>query len=111
VGAGLGQPDRRLDRAAGRGAGLLGPGQQHGTVMPGLHHLAPQCGPLLAQPVLHGREPVGAEQLLQQRAPDLGICAQECRELALRQQDQLGELVRAHPEHLLQQVRGLVDPG
>lgn len=61
---------------------------------------------LFAQPGLHGRESRRAEQLLQQLSALFGIAGEEAGEVTLRQQDDLEELARAHPQQALKVVIG-----
>jgi hypothetical protein len=100
-----------------RGIGDLGPG---GLGDPGHHlvHLAagrldgPRRGDApVGEPPLHGAEPVGAEQLLQQVRPVLGVRLQELRELPLRKQDDLEELLRAHAHQVRDLRVCLAGPG
>ena len=56
---------------------------------------------LFAQPGLHGRETRRAEQLLQQLSALFGVAGEEAGEVTLRQQDDLEELARAHPQQAL----------
>ena len=61
---------------------------------------------LFAQPGLHGRESRRAEQLLQQLSALFGVAGEEAGEVTLRQQDDLEELARAHPQQALKVVIG-----
>lgn len=64
---------------------------------------------LILEPRLDVAEPIGVEQLLQQRTPFLVARPQEPREVPLRQQDDLEELVHPHAEQALDLERDLVD--
>ncbi len=102
---GTGRPDPRGQRR------LLGsrpqpPGHGAGGVDPGA-----QGGGGLAQPLLHGREPVGAEEPLEQGAARLGVGAQEGGEVTLGEEHQLGELLEAQPQDVVEDQRRLVDAG
>ena len=80
---------------AGLGGGLLaGPGDaghlrdargERGQRLLRLPDLVPGRLAPFGQPVLHGAEPAGTEQFLQQLAPFVGVGVQELRELPLRQ--------------------------
>ena len=79
----------------GIGAGDLG---DHRSQLPygllGFLDRAGRGAAAVGEPRLHGAEPVGAEQLLQQFLAVIGVGVQELRELALGQQDDLVELLR-----------------
>ena len=55
---------------------------------------------LFGEPVLDGGEAAGVEEPAEELAAGLGVGAQEAREVALRQQHDLAELVAAHAEEL-----------
>ena len=57
------------------------------------------------------RRTAGWRRAARAAAAGLGVRAQEGRELALRQQHDLGELVQPHAEQVLEQLAGLVGPG
>ena len=84
-----------------RDAGGLGdPGEQPGEPELGLLDLVRGGLAAAGEPLLHRVEPVGAEQPLQQLGPVAGVGVQEPRELALRQQHDLEELVGGHPHQV-----------
>ena len=135
-GPGDGQPGRRIPggllRRPPGGAGLPGvltagrvpgrvPGPGHagdlgdargqrdeGPV--GFLHAVLGRAPPLRQPVLDGPEPAGTEQPLQQRAPLVRVGVQEPRELTLRQQHDLEELLGGHAHGVGDLVVGLFGP-
>jgi len=90
----LAQPRRQLVQR--RFSGIDGPA--------GLHAPGPE-------PRLHPTEPGRAEQLLEQTLPLVGLRAQEPGEVALRQQDDLGELLGSHPDQPLHDPGDLLVPG
>src|SRR6185436_19781995 len=70
------------------------------------------CGlPAVAQPVLDAREAVGAEEPFEDRLALAAVGAQEGRELALRQQHDLAELLARHAEQRVELVARLVRAG
>ncbi len=63
---------------------------------------------LLREPGLDGLEPLGVEQSAQQLAALLRVGPQEAREVPLRQQHHLAELVPAHPDQPVDLLAGLL---
>src|SRR5690606_6966458 len=106
VGAGGGQQllgpfDRVLDGGGvgdgkpGRAADL---GDQSFDALLGLRQIGAGGSPAVGEPLFGDTETAGVEQPFQQLLALVVLGAQEAREIALRQQDHLEELVGAHPE-------------
>ena len=111
VRAGVRGLPRRGRICRGRNGDLGDAGDQFGDALPGLLDAA-RGGPApLGQPRFDGAEPVGAEQLLQQLSPVVGVGVQEVGELALRQQHDLPELQGGHAHEISDLVVRLTRPG
>jgi hypothetical protein len=109
---GVGPRPRRLgvEVVGTVGAGRLADPFEDAGDLPGvLVGARGQCAAVVGQPVLDRTEPLGAEDLLQQRVPLLGSAAQERLEPALGEQRDLAELRQRQPEQRPEQVAGLVD--
>ena len=90
---------------------LAQPGGQHVQLVPGRGHRCGGGDPPGHQPVLNGLEALRREQPLQQLPPLAAVGPQELRELPLRQQHHLEELVGAHAQQGVELGGGLVDAG
>ena len=93
----------------GRLAGHLGHlREQLAHALGGALQLRPRGLAAIRQPVLDAREAIGAEEPFEHGLPLAAVGAQESRELALRQQHDLAELVARHAEQVVQFVLRLV---
>ncbi len=83
----------------------MGEGEQPLVPLPyPLFGHAPQVG----QAFLDGDEAAGVEEAAEEPAPGFGIGAQEAGEVALREEDDLAELLAAHAEELGDLLAGLL---